>query len=184
MGKSLKKKYKTLSSRLIFSNPYWDYRKDEYISPNLETTDFHFVDSKGACMIIPVLDNNTFVLVRQYRYLNKRFSVEFPGGGLKRSLSLIENALKELEEESGFTSNSMKVIGEFNPYNGVTNEICSVFIARELIKIKSNPDKTEEFEIICLEEKEIFDRIKSNEIWDGMTLAAWSLFQVTTKERI
>ncbi|HUI64582.1 MAG TPA: NUDIX hydrolase, partial [Bacteroidota bacterium] len=65
--------------------------------------------------------------------------------------------------------------GEFNPYNGVTDEICQVFIARNLVFVGADPDVTEEFEILQLAPSDLEQRIASGEIWDGMTIAAWAL---------
>jgi len=69
----------------------------------------------------------------------------------------------------------MREIGRFNPYNGVTNEICKVFVANDLQQAVARPDATEEFEILRCAVGEIEDMIRKNVIWDGMTLAAWTL---------
>ena len=172
----MRKKFDTLTSELIFRNPYWDYRLDKYVLPNGSEGDYHFVDSRGACMVIPMLENNTFVMVRQYRYLNKKYSIEFPGGGLSKDKGIKQNAIDELKEEAGYAADVIEKIGEFNPYNGVTNEICNVFVAKGMIKTDNSPEETEEFEILELTEQEILDKIGNNEIWDGMTLASWSIY--------
>ncbi len=174
-------KFKTLSSEVIFNNPYWDYRMNKYVMPNGESGDYYYVDSRGACMVIPLLEKNTFVLVRQYRYLNNRYSIEFPGGGLSKNKGIEENALDELKEEAGYLAKKIEQIGEFNPYNGVTNEICNVFVAYGLTKTNNCPEDSEEFEILTLSEKEILSKIENNEIWDGMTLASWSLYNFSKK---
>ncbi|MGA2297723.1 MAG: NUDIX hydrolase [FCB group bacterium] len=171
------KKPKQISSEIRLTNPYWDYNIDLYESPNGKEYEYHYVHSRGASFVIPK-KHNTFVLIRQYRYLNRRESLEFPGGGIKPGKSDLETAIDELSEEAGYKAGSIKKIGEFNPYNGVTDEICSVFLAEGLLETKSKPDETEEFEIVELTKDEINAMIKSGEIWDGMTLAAWSLYSV------
>jgi 8-oxo-dGDP phosphatase len=171
------KKYKTISSDIKFSNPYWQYALDNYILPNGQESQYHYVKSGGSCIIIPKQKNNTFVMVRQYRYLNKKFSLEFPGGGIKNNTSPLENAKNELIEEAGLYAGKMKKIGEFNPFNGVTNEICSVYLAEELKGTTPLPEDSEEFEILNLTIEEINKNINDNQIWDGMTLASWALYQ-------
>ncbi|MFZ4622544.1 MAG: NUDIX domain-containing protein, partial [Bacteroidota bacterium] len=101
--------------------------------------------------------------------------IELPCGGVKEGKSYEEMAHIELEEETGFRSEQLKKVGEFNPYNGVTNEICEVFLATELIQSKSVPDATEEFELMFKTPGEIDAMIESNIIWDGMTIAAWGI---------
>ncbi len=169
-------KYKTVSSKILFSNPYWDYYFEKYILPSGNEGDYHYVKSRGATMVVPLSSSNTFILTRQYRYLNQRFSIEFPGGGIKQGLTPIDNAKEELLEETGYSAGYIKKIGEFNPFNGVTNEICSIFAAKDLTLLGSKPEESEEIELIELTGKEIIELISRNEIWDGMTLAAWALF--------
>lgn len=177
MLKSLKK----ISSESKFVNPYWEYKIDKYKMPNGRIADYHYVNSNGATIIIPVTDNNKYILVNQYRYLNQRISLEFPGGGIKDDMLPLDNAVKELEEETGCKADSMILIGEYNPFNGVTNEICKVYVAEGLIRQQSNPDESEEFELIELTKDEINHKIKIGEIWDGMSLAAWGIYLVNNQ---
>jgi ADP-ribose pyrophosphatase len=169
------KKWKKLSESILFKNPWWTYKKDVTILPNGKEGVYHYVHTNGASMVIPVFDDGKFVMVNQYRYLNSRESLEFPCGGVKDGHTYEETASLELEEETGFKALEWKVAGEFNPFNGVTNEICRVFIAQKLILGQSLPDETEEFEKILLTPGEIDNRISSGTIWDGMTITAWTL---------
>jgi ADP-ribose pyrophosphatase len=81
----------------------------------------------------------------------------------------------ELEEETGYVAQSWMIAGEFNPFNGATDEMCKVFIARGLSYVKAKPEATEEFEILRLVPEELEGMIADKKIWDGMTLAAWLL---------
>jgi len=152
------KRWQKISSKVLFKNRYWTYCLD------------------GSTMIIPKM-NDKFILVEQYRYLNDMFSIEFPCGSIEEGLDEISNARKELEEETGFTSDNLIKIGFFSPYNGVADELCSVFFTDNLKKVDSTPDETEEFVIHFLSEEEIDNLIKENKIWDGMTISAWTLFK-------
>lgn len=145
--------------------------------PNGDIGDYHFVRTNGSVMIIPITNDNKIVLTKQFRYLNKKFSWEFPGGGIKKGTDSLTNARKELEEETGYFSDNLINIGIFNPFNGVTDEICNVYIARNLIYSEVKPDASEEFEIALFTKQQIESMISKNEIWDGMTLAVWSLFK-------
>ncbi len=169
------KKLEKISSETIYSNPYWDYVYDKYIMPGGDTGEYHYVKSRGATMIIPVAKDGRFVMARQYRYLNARESLEFPGGGIRKGVLPGDNARCELEEETGLISGNMELIGQFNPYNGVTNEICYVYLAQKLQKGKPLPDSSEEFELVELNYNDIIYKIRQGEIWDGMTLASWAI---------
>lgn len=171
------KHWKKLSSKILFKNPWWTYKQDEFEIPGGVKGEYHFVHTDGASMVIPILDNGKIVLVNQYRYLCDKESIEFPCGGVKPGKTYEEMARIELEEETGFTSDELSYVAEFNPYNGVTDEICKVFIAWNLVKIESVSDETEEFEILYKTKQEVDELIEANKIWDGMTIAAWGLMK-------
>jgi ADP-ribose pyrophosphatase len=169
------KKGKKLESKILFENPWWTYCTDKYILPNEDIGEYHYVHTDGSAFIIPVMDDGKILLVNQYRYLNDRFSIEFPGGGIKAGQNPDEISRKELIEETGFDGKFEKA-GIFNPYNGITDEICHVYIARNLIRSDEfSKDDSEEFEICFFSVNEVDEKIKSNEIYDGMTMAAWAL---------
>lgn len=164
------------SSEIILENPYWQYRKDSYTYPNGKEGEYYYVHTPGSVFVIPLAENGNFILIRQYRYLNRREGLEFIGGGIKKGQSVEEAARAELLEEAGITSRELLRIGEFNPFNGVTDELCQVFVARGLSFSDPKPDETEQFEYEEVSELEFRQMIAEGKIWDGMTLATFALF--------
>ena len=59
--------------------------------------------------------------------------------------------------------------------------MCKVYVARSLYDIHSTRDETEEFEILIFTPEEIDELIADGKIWDGMTLAGWSLYKLKVK---
>jgi len=171
------KKWIKISEETIHTNNWWEYRKDIFEIPGVSNGEYHYVYSRGSSMIIPVFDDGRILFVNQYRYLNNKFSIELPCGGVQKGYNYEQTALKELEEETGYTSKDIQFIGEFNPFNGVTNEFCRVFVAKSLEKCISRPDLTEEFELVFLSLDEINNYIIENKIWDGMTLSSLLIFE-------
>lgn len=169
-------KFDTKSRELIDKNPYWEYYKDKYILPSGNEGDYFFVHTKGSVMIVPLLENGEFLMTEQFRYLNKRSSIEFPGGGVKNEGEDLASAIEELEEETGAKAKKITYIGEFNPFNGVTDEICKVYLAEGLSFVEAMPEESEEINIVKLSCDEIVNKIKTGEIYDGMTITAFTLF--------
>jgi ADP-ribose pyrophosphatase len=167
--------WKKLTESIVFKNLWWTYRRDTFELPSGKPGEYHYVHTNGSSMVIPVLGDGTLVLVNQYRYLMGKESFEFPCGSVKEGSNHDETARHELVEETGYSAKGLSKVGEFNPYNGVTDEMCHVYIARELEFVGGTPDETEEFEIVRITPAEIDERIRTGVIWDGMTIAAWAI---------
>src|SRR6058998_1885506 len=138
--------WKKLRRTFELKNPWWTYRRDEVLLPSGKQGEYHFVHVAGSSMIVPILEDGRLILVNQYRYLADRESLEFPCGSVKEGSSYERTAHLELEEETGFRTGDLSCLAEFNPYNGVTDEICKVFLARDLTPVHAPHDETEEFE--------------------------------------
>ncbi len=169
------KKWEKLAEKTFAVNKYWTYKIDRFIIDNNFEGEYHYVHTMGSTMVIPVNSDNKILLTKQYRYLNNMDSFEFPCGGVENGLSFEENAIKELREETGFSCNNLIKVGYFAPYSGVADEICYVYLAKDLFYSPLSKDLTEEFEVDFFNIDEIEQMIKDNVIWDGMTLAAWLL---------
>lgn len=165
-----------VSTETRFTNPYWEYCFDRYRMPSGAVGEYHYVHSRGSTVVIPQMPDGTFILVRQFRYLLQRESLEFPCGGIKHGLSAEENARQELLEETGYKADNLVQLGELAPCNGITDEMCTVYFSNALTQQAPAPDDSEEFEILYLTKHQITTYIQRGELWDGMTLAAWTLY--------
>ena len=168
------KRWIKLNQKTIFQNSHWSYNLDEFEIEGGTKGEYHYVHTLGSTMVVPFTSENTILLVKQFRYLNQKESLEFPCGAIEQDLTPEQNALKELREETGKSGN-LKHIGEFSPYTGAADEMCSVFAATNLFNSPLPKDDTEEFELIELSIDEFENLIKKNTIWDGLTLSSWLL---------
>lgn len=169
------KSWKKLAETNLFRNPWWTYKRDAFELPSGKVGEYHYVHTNGSSMVVPVLGDGMLMLVNQYRYLLGKESIEFPAGSVKDGATHDETARIELREETGYAAKDLFPVGEFNPYNGVTDELCRVYVARGLDFVGGAPDETEEFEVVLLPPAEVDERIRRGAIWDGMTIAAWAL---------
>lgn len=167
-------KWRKLSQKTIFENKHWKYNLDEFEIENGHKGNYHYVHSPGSTMVVPFSSKKSLILVNQYRFLNQKESLEFPCGSIENGFTIEENAEKELREESGM-SGKLQRVGEFSPYTGVSDEICTVFMATNLVSSPLPKDLTEDFEIFEYSINDFELLIKENKIWDGLTLSAWIL---------
>jgi len=169
------KPYKVISRSVAFKNPWWRYCLDHIELPSGKLWEYHYVLTYGSSMVVPVMEDGKLLLVQQYRYTGNRDSIEFPCGGLKEGETHDEAAKNELLEETGFLPGRIEAVGSFNPCNGLLNEICRVYIARDLTYVGARPDDTETLEPVRFTIEEMEKFIRSGEIWDGMSIAAWAI---------
>ena len=168
------RKLETLASKSLHKNPYWEYRLDNYTLPNGNVGEYHIVHTPGSTVVVPIHADGSLVLVRQFRYLWKKESLEFPCGGVKGG-DYEATARAELAEEAQLAADTLRQIGIFNPFNGVTDEVCKVYLATGLTDSARERDESEEFEILKVSLAEFEQLAEEGKIWDGMALAAWVL---------
>ncbi len=177
------KKLSTLSTKTVHKNPYWDYQIEAYTLPTGNGGEYHIVHTPGSSMVVPIDDEGKLILVRQFRYLWKRESIEFPAGGMKDSDPLV-TAKNELAEEANLAAANWRLVGEYNPFNGVTDEVARVYFASGLSHTSKERDESEEFEVVKMTIAEFEAAIEEGRIWDGMTLAAWMLVRPVARDYV
>jgi ADP-ribose pyrophosphatase len=169
------RRWERLSNEVLFRSPYVSFEHDRYRLPDGDEGDYYYVRSPGAVMVVPIDREGRLLLVRQYRYLLDEDSLELPAGGLREGVDPLAQARAELREEAGFDARSWVRAGRFASWNGVSNEICLVYVAEDLVPAPATPDRTEEFELVRVAPNDLFRMVESNEIYDGMTLASIAL---------
>lgn len=167
--------WKKLQSEITHQNPFWTYRHDVFEIPDGKKGDYYYVSTNGSIMVVPILDKDRLILINNYRYLANRYSLEFPGGAVGKGQTFTQAAVEELRQEAGFEAEELINVGKFNPYNGITDEICQVFLAKGLRQVEVEPDVFEQMEVSIRRPDEVDEMVRKNEIWDGQTLAAWAL---------
>lgn len=169
-----KNPWKTLSSKTVFKNPYYQIRRDEVTRPNGENGTYDVLETPGAVFIVALDDDGKFPLIGQFRYTSGEYSMELPAGGRQEgSRDPIHDARRELLEETGLTAREWSEIARPYSCNGLSNEQMVVFIARDL---KQTADAKHEEEGITEIKKvsfnEAFDMIKTGHLTDGQTITA------------
>ncbi len=176
------KHWKKISEETLHESPWIEYKHDRFDFGDGRQGNYYYLDSPGSSMIVPVTDDGKLLLVNQYRYLGNRESLEFPCGNVRHRHpdgrvtidDPVVAARRELAEECGVTG-ELTHIGVYHPCNGFLNENAHVFLARRPTQESATPDPEEEFEIIALTPAALEEKIASGEIWDGMTIVAWTL---------
>ena len=154
-------KWTRLSRHPLLQTPYYTISHDRYVRPDGDHADYHYLDTPGSVIIVPVCADGRLVMIRQHRYLMGRVSLEFPAGGMEPGEDAQTSARRELQEEAGLEAQILLEVGTFAPYNGVSNELCRVFVASDLRQVAAAPEPTEELEVVRLAARRFQELVRS-----------------------
>ncbi|NET73213.1 MAG: NUDIX hydrolase [Sphaerospermopsis sp. SIO1G2] len=169
-------KWKVLNSQMLINHPQCQVRRDEVELPNGKVIDDYFVYVKpDIALILPITKNGEIVFVRQYRHALGEFFIELPAGRFDGEVEDAEvAALRELREETGYTSEQVRSLGVlYDKPSKDTNQIY-LFLAEDVVKIgkQENLDITEEIEVVLIPVNEVFNKVYSGDISVAGTVAA------------
>src|SRR5438128_2227890 len=106
------------------------------------------VHHNGGAGCLPIFEDGSVALVRQWRYPLGRYSLEICAGRIERGHTPEETALRELEEEVGLRARQLRKIAEFNVAPGYCEERLFVYLATGLESCEQNLDHDEELEVV------------------------------------
>jgi 8-oxo-dGTP pyrophosphatase MutT (NUDIX family) len=167
------KPWKTLSSRLVYQNRWTSVREDLAEMPNGATTIYGVVECGDCVGVLPFLDEERVVMVRQYRYVfGEDHRWEMPTGGVKEGESLLEAAHRELQEEVGYDARDLQHINTYFTSKSIVHEIAHLYLGRDLFSVQSVPDETEFLEVAEFPFRQVLEMVLDCEIRDSMTVIA------------
>jgi len=158
-----------LDSKEIFHGRVIDVTVDT-IREAERTYQREIVHHPGSAVIVPVFDDGSVALVRQYRHPAVRYLLEAPAGTLKRGEAPEEGAARELEEELGFTAGRLEKLSEFFVTPGFCEEKMWVFLATDLTETRQQLEDDEIIEIVRIPFSQALSMITSGEIEDAKTI--------------
>ena len=165
---------KILSSQKVFAGSVFKVTVDT-VSEGELTYQREVVHHPGSAVILPVHDDGTVVLVRQYRHPAVRYLLEAPAGTLSDGERPEAGAARELEEELGLRAARMEKLSEFFVSPGFLEEKMWVYLATELSDGMARPDEDEVLEVVRLPMSDALEMITSGEIQDAKTIIALML---------
>ncbi len=169
----MKKKivWKTISSKRVHENPWYQVFKDEVIRPDGAKGTYHVVKTQGpSVFVVAVNSKNEICIVKIHRYPTNQVSFEIPGGN-SEGQDLLKAAKRELREETGLRARRWKRAGAWHPINGICGEVAHVFIATGLSQAEDRDAVSEGISgTIFIPYKKVLRMIQAGKIMDGQTL--------------
>ncbi len=167
----------TLSSTPVYRNRWIAVREDRVGLPDGRTTIYGVVTGAPAVGVLPFLDGDTVLLVRQYRYVAGRPTWEMPTGAVDAGESLEAAAQRELAEEIGYGAGRLERVASFDTSKSILDERAHLFLATDLTPVDittlaHRPDEAEFITARPFPFAEVLRMVLAGDVADAMTIIA------------
>lgn len=178
-----KMKIERLERKEVIKGSILTYCQDTVRIPNGNIRVWDYIYHQGAAAVLPVDDEGRIILVRQYRNAFDRFMLEIPAGGLEGpDEPTKEAAVRELEEETGYTAEDVSFLMAFYPTVAYSGEKIDIYLAKGLKQKERHLDADEFINVEAWELSELMDMIFKGRLNDGKTVAAISAYAFLTNK--
>jgi ADP-ribose pyrophosphatase len=160
----------TIRSEVVFAGKLLEVRRDDARLPSGATATREYIVHPGAVMVVPLLDDGSLVIERQWRYPLARVMIEFPAGKIDRGEPPQQCAIRELIEETGYRAAEWARAGILHNAIAYSNEGIEVWFARGLTLGERKLDPGEFLDVTSLTVDELQALASSGELTDAKTL--------------
>jgi ADP-ribose pyrophosphatase len=160
------------SSRVTARRPFIEVVSESVTLPNGRETTLEVVRHPGASAVVPFLDDDRILMIRQYRYAVGGFIHEVPAGKLDPGETPAACALRELEEETGQRAGRLDSLGSILTTPGFTDERIHLFAGHELEETTQRLEDDELIELVPMNFVDAIDRVFRGEIPDAKSALA------------
>jgi ADP-ribose pyrophosphatase len=161
---------KLVNSERIYNGRVINLRKDIVELTNLRTTTREVIEHPGAAAIVPLLEDNKILMIKQYRHATEETLMEIPAGTLQKGEKPEECASRELTEETGCKAKELKKIVSCYLAPGYSNEVIHIYIATDISQVDQKPEEDENIQVVTMSLDEAVQKIKDDKIRDAKTI--------------
>ena len=140
--------------------------------PNGYVVNLEIIKHPGAVLIVPFLNKEKIILIRQFRPVINRYLFELPAGTLARGEKPLDCAQREIIEETGYSARKLTKIGEIFPVPGYSTELITIFKAEKLQKQGPKMEPDEIIRIHPFTKTQIKSLCQNGKVKDAKTICA------------
>lgn len=156
----------------LYRGRAFSFASEEITLPNGRDTEMAMVRHPGSTAIVPLLDDQTVVMTRQYRHAIGDYILEVPAGTLDPGETPATCAARELEEETGYRAGKLKPLSMVHILPAYSDEKIHLFLAQGLAPSRQNLDADEIIQVQKYPLRKILQMIEAGTITDGLTIIA------------
>lgn len=130
----------------------------------------------GAVLIVPMLDQQTVLLIREYATGVHRYELALPKGRIEADEPLLEAANREIMEEIGYGASSLHHLTSLTVAPGYLSHSTHIVLAEDLFSERHEGDEPETIEVVPWRLDELPELLTHKECTEARSIAA--LFMV------
>lgn len=170
-----------LDGKTVYEGSFFHVQKDRVRLPNGDVAIREYIRHPGAVVILPLFDDGTVLVERQFRYPLKRVFVEFPAGKIDPGENRLDSARRELEEETGYTASTWRLVTTIHNAIGYSDEQLFIYLASGLQAGTARPDDEEFIQTFKVPVTELLEWVKAGQVTDVKTvIGAFWLEKIAT----
>jgi ADP-ribose pyrophosphatase len=159
-----------LSGELVYDGHFLKVECDQIALPDGSRTAREYIKHPGAVVILPLLDDGTVLMERQFRYPLHKVFIEFPAGKIDRGEDPLLAARRELEEETGYTATDWRFVSTIHNAIAYSDEHLDLYLARGLTAGPAKLDEGEFLETYTATIDQLLEGVRTGEITDVKTV--------------
>lgn len=165
---------KTIHSERLYEGKVINLKIDDVTLPNGKQSKRELIEHPGAVAVIALTSDKKIIMVEQYRKALERSLVEIPAGKLEPGEAPEYTAMRELEEETGYSAEKLEKVISFSTSPGFADEVVHVFFASGLHRATNGAvtDDDEFVELLEVTVEEAQGLIDNEQIYDAKTAYA------------
>lgn len=128
--------------------------------------------SRGAVLVVPMLDGETVLLIREYAAGVHRYELALPKGRIEENETPVEAANRELKEEVGYGARRLAHFTSVTIAPGYISHVTHIVLAQDLYAQREEGDEPEEIEVVPWKLKRLDELLKLDDCTEARSIAA------------
>jgi len=159
-----------VDGELVYEGHFLKVQRDVIRLPDGKQAAREFIRHPGAVVILPLFEDGSVLLERQFRYPLDQVFIEFPAGKIDAGEDYLACAKRELQEETGYTATEWQFVCTIHNAIAYSDEHLELYLARGLQAGERKLDEGEFLDVFSMPLTELLEQIRQGKVTDVKTL--------------